>query len=195
MEVVELNDFLPVSLQEHIKNILLDKDFDWHYIADVTFDEHHEQGDVQQPGFYNTPVLDGRPMNKFFDCFSFFVPLLMDAYSKFYPPAHIHLSRMRIGLNIPGSGDGYNNPHVDHEGCDISAIKNNVVALYYVNSTPGDTYIFNETEKSEKYTTLAKIKPQQGKLVFFDGNHYHASSSSKSNDVRLVISFNLYEFH
>tara|TARA_Y100000033_G_scaffold45761_1_gene49508 strand:+ start:65 stop:658 length:594 start_codon:yes stop_codon:yes gene_type:complete len=197
MEIKEIKDFLPPSLQRHVRNVLLDRDFDWHYISDVTFDDRDlDKGYKTQPGFFNLPLVNGTPQNKFFDFFSFFVPLLLDEYQKHYPPANVSLSRMRIGLNIPGDDDlGYNNPHIDHEGIDTSRIKTNVVALYYCDSTPGDTFIFNETERSSEYTIKRRVSPEQGKLVFFDGNHYHSSSSSKSKDVRVVISFNLYEYH
>lgn len=197
MEITEIKDFLPPSLQQHVKNVLLGRDFDWHYLPDVTFDDRNlDKAYKTQPGFFNLPLVNGQPQNKFFDFFSFFVPMLIDEFKKIDPTANVSMSRMRIGLNIPGEDDlGYNNPHIDHEGVEADMIKTNVVALYYCDDTPGDTFIFNETEQSIEYTVKHRVTPEQGKLVFFDGNHYHASSSSKSRDVRVVISFNLYEYH
>lgn len=198
MEIVEVENFLPQSLQKHLLHILKSEDFSWHYIHDVTQDIHGNSI-YNQPGFFNMPVLDGVPRNKNYDIFSFMVPMLVEEFNKHYSDSNLFLSRIRIGMNIPPTSDNtlaeYNTPHIDHDENNSSHIKKNVVALYYVNDVEGDTFIFNETTKSKNYSIMKKISPKMGKLVFFDGNHYHASSCSRSSDVRIVISFNLYEFH
>jgi hypothetical protein len=77
----------------------------------------------------------------------------------------------------------------------MPAFKNSVVALYYVNSCNGDTFIFNETTQSKEYTIKKRITPEKGKLLLFDGNNYHSSSPASNSNIRLVISFNYYEFN
>jgi hypothetical protein len=82
-------------------------------------------------------------------------------------------------------------PHTDwiipHETC-----------IYYINSTDGDTVLFEQKydvslsttdNDSEKKKVLTKISPMQGKAVLFDGLYYHASNPSKTN-LRFVLNIN-----
>jgi hypothetical protein len=87
------------------------------------------------------------------------------------------------------------NPHVDF-------YEPHLVGLYYVNDSDGDTVVFNETcdkvglEQSVtyanqgKFTELARIAPKKGRMVFFDGTHYHASMHPRSHPQRIVVTFN-----
>jgi hypothetical protein len=122
------------------------------------------------------------------------VPLLFVATDK----ANLQMNdliRVRLGmfpktmLDVP-----YHNPHVDF-------YEPHRVGLYYVNDSDGDTVVFNETfdkvtiEQSVKFandgkfTELARISPKKGKMVFFDGKHYHASMHPKEHSQRIVITF------
>jgi len=96
------------------------------------------------------------------------------------------LLRIRLGLftNNPGGGP-YHNPHVDfympHQN-----------ALYYVNDSDGDTFIFNEsyrdTGNSKKALTIDKrVSPKKGKAILFDSNTWHASSNPRQNQNRIVL--------
>ena len=82
-------------------------------------------------------------------------------------------------------------PHVD-------LYYSHVVMLYYVNESDGDTVIYKEKYNGNgeaKYpshlTELKRIKPKKGRLVVFDGLHYHASSNPRKNPYRCVINFDL----
>jgi hypothetical protein len=106
------------------------------------------------------------------------------------------LIRVRLGmfpktmLDVP-----YHNPHVDF-------YEPHIVGLYYVNDADGDTVVFNETfekvslEQSVtyanegKFTELARISPKKGRMVFFDGKHYHASMHPREHSQRIVVTFN-----
>jgi hypothetical protein len=106
------------------------------------------------------------------------------------------LIRVRLGmfprtlLDVP-----YHNPHVDF-------YEPHLVGLYYVNDSDGDTAVFKETsdsvslEQSVKYanegrfTELARISPKKGRMVFFDGKHYHASMHPLEHPQRIVVTFN-----
>jgi hypothetical protein len=106
------------------------------------------------------------------------------------------LIRVRLGmfprtlLDVP-----YHNPHGDF-------YEPHLVGLYYVNDSDGDTAVFKETsdsvslEQSVKYanegrfTELARISPKKGRMVFFDGKHYHASMHPLEHPQRIVVTFN-----
>lgn len=70
-----------------------------------------------------------------------------------------------------------------------------VSLLYYVNDSDGDTFFFNEffdeshENKVEKITLQKRITPKKGNAIFFDSKQFHASSSPKDSDVRIVINY------
>ena len=81
----------------------------------------------------------------------------------------------------------YNTPHRDFE-------QEHFVACYYVNSSDGDTVVFHEKDaplpEGQKYHTLKKSTPLQGKVLLFNGWHFHASSCPKVYNKRIVLTMN-----
>ena len=106
------------------------------------------------------------------------------------------LLRIRLGLFTQNAASGapYHNPHVDfylpHQN-----------ALYYVNDSDGDTFVFNETyddvslersveyTRDNKFTVARRISPKRGRMVGFDGKHYHASMHPVQSSHRIAIAF------
>jgi len=76
----------------------------------------------------------------------------------------------------------YQSPHVDYRFP-------HKVFLYYVNNSDGNTFLFNEkyNEEKQKLTIANEIIPEMGKAICFDGLTYHAPSSPKKNEHRIVI--------
>jgi hypothetical protein len=105
------------------------------------------------------------------------------------------LVRVRLGmfprtlLDVP-----YHNPHVDF-------YEPHLVGLYYVNDSDGDTVVFNETyddvsqeqsvlhTKEGRFTIARRISPKKGRMVGFDGRHYHASMHPMKASSRIAIAF------
>lgn len=75
----------------------------------------------------------------------------------------------------------HNHPHID-------SLNKHLVLLYYVNDSDGDTIIFDLNDKTKK---LASISPKKGRLVVFNGEHYHSSSPPTKFDSRIVINTNI----
>jgi hypothetical protein len=106
------------------------------------------------------------------------------------------LIRVRLGL-FPRDGREvpHHNPHVDF-------YEPHLVGLYYVNDSDGDTVVFNQTSEqvtlqqsvalanAGQFTELARIAPQKGRMVFFEGKHYHASMHPTKSTHRIVVTFN-----
>ena len=105
------------------------------------------------------------------------------------------LLRIRLGMFTQNAAGGpYHNAHVDFYLPHYNA-------LYYVNDSDGDTFVFNETydqvslERSVEYTrehkfTIARqISPKKGRMIGFDGKHYHASMHPKQSSHRIAIAF------
>lgn len=89
----------------------------------------------------------------------------------------------------------YHTPHVDS---DID----HYVILYYVNDSDGPTYIFNETRqdfdmdaayKTKQFTIKETVEPKKGRLIIFDGNLYHTSSSPTLSSKRTVLNINFHK--
>ena len=79
------------------------------------------------------------------------------------------------------------------------------VGLLYLNDSDGDTQIYNEQYDSasdtdpfeyfqQRYkgqpTLLATSTPEENKLIWFDGSHYHASQGPTTVAKRVVININ-----
>ena len=77
---------------------------------------------------------------------------------------------------------------VDTPHTDLS--EKHFVMLYYVKDSDGDTIIYNETEKSDKYTIKQKVTPKQGRVVLFDGSLYH-TAEQPINNVRCIVNYDL----
>ena len=99
----------------------------------------------------------------------------------------------RLFMQIPNITDKlHNNAHVD-------GITSHMVALYYVTDSDGPTYIFeansSNTNQFESQLLNSKthnhitVDPKKGRLVFFNGKHFHASSAPK-NSTRCVLNYN-----
>jgi hypothetical protein len=88
--------------------------------------------------------------------------------------------------------------HPDHSPhpCHVDAKLPHTTEVYYVNDCDGDLLIYNETYKSHPWTVplvpteISRFHPNQGKLVVFDGAHYHSSSYPTKKSMRLAITFN-----
>lgn len=111
--------------------------------------------------------------------YSFIAPMILQAFDVMGIDAsleHVFRSRVRFTLNRPESK--IEDKHVDYNFPHL-------VLLYYVNTTDGDTILFNE--RSE---IIERITPKRGRCVLFDGSIMHASSSSTLSP-RLVVNTNI----
>jgi hypothetical protein len=78
-----------------------------------------------------------------------------------------------------------------------------LVMLYYVNDSDGDTILYDKVlgdippkfnlypDDYFKFNIVHRINPKRGRLLFFDGRVYHASSSP-TKSVRCIITLDLF---
>ncbi|MES1165785.1 MAG: hypothetical protein ABUR63_08510 [Verrucomicrobiota bacterium] len=106
------------------------------------------------------------------------------------------LLRIRLGLFTKTMIDApHHNPHVDF-------YEPHHTAVYYVNDSDGDTFIFKETfddlnlqqsaqhADDGEFTIAHRCPPKKGKMVGFDGKHYHASMHPMNANSRIAVTFN-----
>jgi len=180
----EFPNIIDLEYQNKLWSTVTDIAFPWHYLEDTTF-ERAGKASIATPGFTHLLFKNDSEQSKYLDIFT---PL----YMKILEEANLELTstiRLRLGFllktryNLPNLPYAYNSPHVDCE-------TDHYTALYYLNETDGNTVIFRETEKSEKYTIDKTVTPNKGKAVVFNGKYYHASTCPKMNPSRVVLTIN-----
>lgn len=106
--------------------------------------------------------------------------------------------RIRLGLHTISPQTRVGGAHVDYD-------QPHKVALIYLNDSDGDTLIFNEMYDpnsgastyeyfQDRYQGRASVihtsRPEENKMIWFDGLHYHSSSSPTTVAKRVTININ-----
>ena len=199
-KIYVFDDIIEKPYQELIKETLMGGDkppaaddpedpFPWYYISDIT-DSDHESTFQGRFGFthqYVTPE-DGI-------CCPFhnlFLGLIQNSCKKLKIKEIDVLngrSFLQTPTNIPK--DKVDSPHVD-------LIVPHFVMLYYVCDSDGDTLIYNEKTKfaacypdeEMKFTLKKKVSPKQGRVVLFNGIHWHTAQQPNHN-LRCIVNYDL----
>ena len=205
-DIYVFDDIIEKPYQELIKETLIGRDapptidkvedpFPWYYISDITDDEF-ANGDTFQGRFgfthqYVTPE-DGI-VSDFHNLFS---GLIKNSCKKL-KIKKVDVLQGRSFLSTPTNipREDVDTPHYDMNAPHF-------VMLYYVCDSDGDTLIYNEKTKfaacypdSEmKFTLKKKVSPKQGRVVLFDGRHFHTSEQPNHN-LRCIVNYNLIDLN
>jgi len=190
-EIIVIDDFIDLDYQETIKSILMGQEehndcvFPWYYIDDVT--AAYEEGNQGRPGLSHVYVdlNDDNSSEIISDFHDLFLPLLRHAcYTLNIPQASVLQGRsfLQFPLNLRSKED--DTPHIDIDDM------RHLVVLYYVCTADGDTVIYNEKKESDIYTEKQRVTPKQGRVVLFDGSHYHTAQQC-TNKIRCIVNYNL----
>jgi hypothetical protein len=186
-----IDDFIPLSQQEEIKNTLFDRNFPWYYSADVTFGPEHLLESQACPAFnhnFRAGFITNTPYYQQFTN-------LGHRGAEIAGFKYQDIINCRSFLQFPLSKEIYKavDPlHVDTD-CD------HLVVLYYVCDSDGDTIIVDRKSEgtvretrleAKNYPTLWRVTPKQGRAVLFNGRYYHtAEQPTKSR--RCVVNLNV----
>jgi len=196
------DNLLPPALVDRLEERLTSDNFYWFAMDNLSLGTQTPKNEFTFPDNYKH--IESSGMTK---------PLFMD--SLWYDPHDAYMmSRMiidyvceeenidlhgiiRVKANMltpnPASGATHDNaihyPHLD-------VYNEHLVMVYYVNDSDGDTVIFNErwsedAEQPVPLTIKQRIKPKKGRIVLFDGLHFHTSQSPKENDKRIILNINI----
>ena len=194
------DDIIEKPYQELIKETLIGGDnpptvdkvedsFPWYYTSDITNDSHQEsfQGRF---GFSHQYVNTEEGVVS--DFHSLFIGLIKNSCKKLNIKK-IDVLQGRSFLSTPTNipKDDVDTPHVD-------MVAPHFIMLYYVCDSDGDTIIYNEKTKFDdcvpdddmKYTIRKKVSPKQGRVVLFDGKHYHTAEQPNHN-LRCIVNYDL----
>ncbi len=177
---VVFDNIVPKEEQDRLENlILLNSNFPWYYISDVTINTDKEFN----PGFSHIAFSNTTGAN------SFVCDDLIKVLNAIALELKINIKeliRIRIGLNLPNNTgrDKVNTPHIDLDTPHITA-------LYYLNTTCGSTVLYDRKygDSEDNTDIMLTVKPKKGRVLVFDGQQFHSSSSSP-NETRVVVTFN-----
>lgn len=181
--VKEISGLISKSRLNHLHDLVTDMSFDWHHLSDATY-EYTIENKKSVPSFCHL-LYNNETKGTYFDVF---YPVLLNALDM-EGLKLVNLLRMRLGFllntaySMPHLPYSWNNPHIDYE-------QPHTVGLFYLNDTDGDTVVFHQTEESEEYRVMHRIKPDANKFAMFDGKYYHASSCPKMFTKRIVLTCN-----
>ena len=189
-KILVFDDIIDLEYQEKIKKVLLSDDqykgyeFPWYFTQDVT-DPLNSKTQKRSAFYHGYVVSDDEIMGTIDSVFHHLLVPLIDnsCYKIGKQDVTIIKGRSFLQLPINFKGEREDSPHVD-------ITDDHFVMLYYVCDSDGDTIIFNEREKSEKYTIQKRVTPKQGRVVLFDGTFYHTAEQPIDN-VRCVINYDL----
>jgi len=185
-KILIFDDVIDLEYQNIIKEILLGDrqykgyDFPWYLTHDVT---KPAKADSQlRPAFFHGYVDYPSELSSVFH--DVFIRLIQNSCAKI-DRKNVDVLQGRSFCQLPISSDkiSVDTPHIDIK-------EDHFVMLYYVCDSDGDTIIYNEQVKSDRYTVQRRITPKQGRVVLFDGSYYH-TAEQPLNNIRCVVNYDL----
>ena len=184
-KIIVIDNIVSKLEQLYIKKHLFD-DTKWSFIEDVSLKDNLHQ---RRPGFkkvFNTKKLDDTIYNIVSN-----VRKKLEMKPLFARDDIMEArSFLQLPLNKEYIGEGVDTPHLDRT-------EPHLVFLYYVNDSDGDTIIYNYKSKSatdipffEDIKEQKRVTPKQGRVVVFDGLHWH-TAEQPTKDIRCIINFNI----
>lgn len=191
-----IDDLVGQSYSNRLLGVAMSPLFQWTFQpTDVTYGNSLPENRKQyaNSGWVHH-LLDGESYSEFLNLY---VPLLDTIQDTLKTKCNFTRLRVSMHQNTIGSPK-HNNPHTDFEDDHYSAI-------YYLNDSDGDTYLFKEYddphagsvkqrwEKSSSmtnFTVESTVTPKQNRLLVFDGHQFHASSHPKESNYRIILNVN-----
>jgi len=145
-------------------------------------------------GWSHTLFDEGRPVGRLWEPLELGILNALDTTGHNIKTIH----RVRLVLNTASDQARLNGEHVDFD------FPHNT-ALLYLNDSDGDTVIYNEQFDSsanlnaiayrkkflaDELTPLITIQPEENKLVWFNGLHYHTGTLPTTTARRVVMNIN-----
>jgi hypothetical protein len=193
VELIEIANAIPKPYQEQVELELGSNRMTWSFADEIA--RSASGFHTGYPGFGHLAYLADEQDPLISPMSSLLLPILFVFCEKANIEYHA-LLRIRVGLFTRSITESkHHNPHVDYA-------EPHLTAVYYVNDCDGDTFIFEETiddvsvEESGSYANANRfrihraITPQRGKMICFDGRHYHASSYPTRASKRIAVTFN-----
>lgn len=191
-DIKVFDKIIPQGYADAIEYDLLQQEFPWYYIDDVTNPDYGNNSGLSHVVFNH-----GKAPLEYYPFLKPLVYAIAEANGK---PLE-KLFRIRIGF-LPKTDEPeyeYNTPHVDF-------FWPHYTACYYANDSDGDTILFDRhldelgpslTDQvhrdfvaNNKFEIVERVSPKKGRLLIFDGKRFHSSTKPRNHKRRLVITVN-----
>jgi hypothetical protein len=188
-DYIELDNFLPQDVQDKIERLLTHPSFPWAFVYDAVGGYTGETGTDGAAGFFHNLIFNSKPRSADLPAIMPVAHAMEKQVSKIFKVSNYN--RIRVGLFTKHPDPTPHTPHTDSQ-------KPHWTGVYYVNACDGDLVIYNETyedvseeeAKTAPLTIKKRFSPSKGKMVLFNGKHYHSSSSPTKTPLRIAITFN-----
>ena len=170
MKLTIIDNVISLGYQNLVEESFNSTNFDWYYQAAISA----EGRDDVNTGFSHRIFGD----NAASPYYQFTYPILLEAINKYKKGTIIkQLYRIRGAMFVKNQTSQPHLPHIDHQ-------YKHYTMLYYVNDSDGPTRFFSNEE------IVKEVEPKKGRVVLFNGDTYHASSSPRNHTRRMVINYN-----
>lgn len=187
--MIVVNNVTTPANAAYLENLMLDHP--WYYLKSTAYNLTNEIKHPYDPSWVSMIYNNNEAMSPLMNlAHSILIKALYDqnlTMSK--------LVRIRAGLTTRTPHPITHAPHVDWDD-------EHMTGLYYVNSSDGDTILYNEVRdpsleisslewgKNHKFTIKKTIAPKADRFVIFNGLNYHSSTSPVNHDYRIIINYN-----
>ena len=182
-EIFIFDDIIDKQSQKNIQDIIFNK-IKWQYISDVTSSDNKQQ----RPGFNYHFIVDNKNIYEWHTEMMTIVNAACNKINFKIKECIKGRSFLQLPLNLKDRS--IDAPHVD-------LMIPHLVVLYYVNDNEAQTIIyedkFESIETRPKISDLKikqKITPKQGRVVLFNGLHWHTAEQPEHN-VRSIINYDI----
>ena len=188
-ETLVIDDLIPEPDQHSIHNIIMSQ-AEWKFLPDVSGVDGHTWPSHGFVHILKDPR-DGYQSNMFTK--QDVCGMILKEIGKYVDFEDVYYARSFLQLPLP---EQYRK---EHNGIHVDLPKEikHVACVYYVNSSDGDTVIYDQTindvpggSQGIHLTEHKRVNPKRGRLVIFDGSRYHCSSQPTVN-YRCIINFDL----
>jgi len=181
-----IDDFIPKTYQEQIKQTLMGPAFPWYFTPDITFGN---LASTHTPALAHLYRDRKETVSSFYNMLAPLAYIGCDAINFRYND----VVQCRSFMQFPSK----NLKQVDNLHIDLTY--DHLVILYYVTDSDGDTIIVDKQRhgaieefdaKVQDYNIIHRITPKQGRAVIFNGKYYH-TAEQPLQDVRCIINFDV----
>jgi hypothetical protein len=186
------DDILSQEEIEHIQKELVGAHFPWFLSrqgSTVTTDAYEESRDNRTAEYLQfTHIFNdnkGTPNSNYCELTDSILKKFIEvSKTKFQKLYKVKANLQTKCSNFPHNS--YNTPHVDFD-------LPHLVLLYYVNDSDGDTFIFSRKfgDTNSENEVKFQLTPKAGRFLLFPGEYYHSGRHPISNDVRIVLNYNI----
>lgn len=177
-----IDKFLSDEAENDILSLTTDSNFTWFFSSGTVLPEDLKDNPFIIPIGLNPFQFIHRIDIQNCSYSGLLAPILNTIATEF--ETNIQIIRMKFNMLTKYNSQQHHYPHTDVDETDDC-----YTAIYYVNDSDGDTYLFEEFVPKEKDEVVVKstIPPKKGKLVIFRADRFHASSSPMESNYRIVL--------